>query len=122
MDIVNITADDLILEIGKLHVEKLSIAKTNMTLTNTLDGLKEESIVLIKDRKEFEVNNTLLVKSNSEYIKNNKTLDNTIVALRTEYKIQTAEMNDLREKLKKLEIVKIKKIIKKPIKSKLSTK
>ncbi len=88
-----LSVDDLILEIGKLHVEKLGAEKKVTLLTSRLTEFE----ALQKEGAAAKVKVDALSLTNATYLENNKKLDRALVEERT-------ELTALKALLKNLEI------------------
>jgi hypothetical protein len=102
-----LSVDDLIMEIGRQHVDKMSDSKEKNLFLNEISRLKANQAGAEKKRLDANTYAEGFKKSNDQYIANNQKLDKALVELRQELKVEKSKITELEN----VKIVKGKEII-----------
>ncbi len=92
-----LTVDDLIMEIGRMHVEKLSLNTEKFLLQQEIAKSKQKMLEITKKEEELLKKEITIKKSNELYQKNNERLDMALVDVRNINEKKTLEIDKLKK-------------------------
>ena len=103
-----LNVDDLIMEIGKQHVEKMNSVRLSVLYNNKLGDIQKTLGEKLSSSSKFIEENKALLQSNTLYQENNRKLDVALTSIKKEYRELQSDNNQ-----KEVEIIGLNKELRK---------